>query len=51
MLRDRNRSPDGEVAAVALFKLSELRTLLREYTERAAAGLIQNSPLYEADVG
>ena len=51
MLRDRNRSPDGEVAAVALFKLSELRTLLRKHPERAAAGLVHNFRLYDADVG
>ena len=42
----RVRFPDGEVAAIALFRLSELRTLLRDCPGRVAPGLAGSFRLY-----
>ena len=42
----RIRFADGEVAAIALISISELRTLLQNFPERAAGGITDSLPLY-----
>ncbi len=42
----RVRFPDGEVAAIALFRLSELRTLLGDCPDRVAPGLAGSFSMY-----
>lgn len=37
---------DGEVAAMCVFSISELKTLLKKFPERAALGLIGSFPKY-----
>jgi len=37
---------DGEVAAICVFTISELKTLLKKFTERVASGLIGSFPVY-----
>ena len=37
---------DGEVAAICIFTVSELKTLLKKFPERVASGLIGSFPVY-----
>lgn len=46
---DRARFADGEVAALALFSLEELRALLAAQPERAAAGLAESAYLLDGE--
>lgn len=43
---ERLRFVDGEVAALAVFRVSELATLLRDFPERVGGGLRDSFPFY-----
>ncbi len=45
------RFVDGEVAAISVFSLPELQTLINTYPERVASGLLESFPIYAKNKG
>lgn len=45
------RFVDGEVAAISVFSISELRSLIHTFPERVASGLLESFPIYAKNKG